>query len=87
MIARSNKVKGWAEGEDGLFPIFDLMEKHLVHDWFTAENTEEREALWYRITNLNMLRESIKHAISIGANAQKEIDHKDQIERERKARE
>lgn len=87
-ISRAEGVKQWAEGDDGLYSMFDVMQRMLLEQWSDSahEEIELREHIWQRIQNLRDLRMIMEQVITSGVIAEKEIEHEEVIKTALKAR-
>lgn len=86
--ARAARVKELAEGEGGLYEIFDAVEKNYLETWMKSEveNTDLREKVWHRVNAMRDVRKLMETAIAKGSNAQAIIDKLSQTGRRTRTR-
>lgn len=86
--ARAARVKELAEGEGGLYEIFDAVEKNYLETWMKSdvESTDLREKVWHRVNAMRDVRKLMETAIAKGSNAQAIIDKLSQTGRRTKTR-
>lgn len=71
-IARAVRFKEWAHSEDGLFALFDAVERDYFKTLKTTGITETdvRELVFHRISALGDIRRAIEAVIAQGQSAQ-----------------
>lgn len=86
--ARAARVKELAEGEGGLYEIFDAVEKNYLETWMKSdvESTDLREKVWHRVNAMRDVRKLMETAIAKGSNAQAIIDKLSQTGRRTRTR-
>ncbi len=86
--ARAARVKELAEGEGGLYEIFDAVEKNYLETWMKSdvESTDLREKVWHRVNAMRDVRKLMEAAIAKGSNAQAIIDKLSQTGRRTRTR-
>lgn len=75
-VSRALRMKEWADGEDGLFQMFDQVQTAYLTTIADSKPGEsaEREQLYYRMRALADLRRAMEAVIGKGMNASKIID-------------
>lgn len=86
--ARAARIKELAEGEGGLYEIFDAVEKNYLETWMKSdvESTDLREKVWHRVNAMRDVRKLMETAIAKGSNAQAIIDKLSQTGRRTRTR-
>jgi hypothetical protein len=75
-IARAIRFKEWAEGPEGLYAVFDAVERNYMRTLVQTGITETdvRELIYQRVSALKDVRRAIESVITEGHSAQAMID-------------
>lgn len=82
-IARALRIKELANGDGGLFAIFDEVERRYTDNLYTTDPTDTalREAIYHRANALRDLRDVMKAIIARGASEETKIRRLSEVKR------
>lgn len=75
-VSRALRMKEWAHGDEGLFAIFDAVERAYLETIAASKLTDSagREQMYHRVSALRDLRKVMQETISKGMSASKIIE-------------
>lgn len=85
---RGRQIRAWSEGPDGLFAIFDAVERDYLETLITSDIADHplREKTYQRVAALRDIKRVLKAAIIEGASATATINHLSKLAEKKKVR-